>query len=201
MKERRPQRAAHHNVRQRILEAAETLFADKGFDATSISDISSLSGAGRSLIYYHFKDKQDLYASILQDGEARMLQIAEEASSSEGTALDKLRLFMAAFSQMHVRRQAFIRVAMRVQLDDSLGLNKHAEDGFGRLSAVLAQIVKDGMARGELRPLDPERTVHMVLGLAHSLVIMQLKAMPDSSPDENVQFAMSVLAHGITRQP
>ena len=189
------------DTRQSILDAAEKLFADKGFDRTPIRDISVLSGAGRSLIYYYFKDKRDLHAALLMDGEAQMQRIAEEAAEAEGTALDKLRRFMLGFSQMHVRRQNLVRVAMRAEFDDSLAHHEQARLGFVKLSAVLTEIIAKGIARKELRPVDLERTVHMVMGLTQSLVVMQLKAMPGSSEQENVNFAMGVLAHGIALQP
>ena len=69
-----------HDVRQRIMAAAEGLFGTKGYDATSISDISDAAGAGRALIYYYFTDKRQLYDSILRESGERIAANAEQAS-------------------------------------------------------------------------------------------------------------------------
>ncbi|MCP4048031.1 MAG: helix-turn-helix transcriptional regulator [Gammaproteobacteria bacterium] len=44
-----------------ILEAAECLFADRGFDAVSMSAIAKLANTSKSNIYHHFKNKNELY--------------------------------------------------------------------------------------------------------------------------------------------
>ena len=48
----------------RILEIAEKLFSEKGFDATSIDNISKVVGINKATIYYHFKDKKDIIMSL-----------------------------------------------------------------------------------------------------------------------------------------
>ena len=49
--------AKGEKTRQKILDAAERLFADQGFDATSVESIAAAAGVNKALIYYYFKDK------------------------------------------------------------------------------------------------------------------------------------------------
>jgi AcrR family transcriptional regulator len=53
-------------TRTRLLEAAETLFAERGFTATSVRDICKLAGANLAAINYHFGDKQRLYTETVK---------------------------------------------------------------------------------------------------------------------------------------
>ena len=53
-------------TKAKILEAAEHLFSEKGFDATSIDIISKAVGINKATIYYHFKDKNDILVSLFQ---------------------------------------------------------------------------------------------------------------------------------------
>lgn len=48
-----------------ILRAAETLFAEKGFDGTGIDEIARTAGITKSVIYYHFRNKEDIRRSII----------------------------------------------------------------------------------------------------------------------------------------
>ena len=54
------------NGEQAILEAAEILFADKGFDAVSMSAIARLAETSKPNIYHHFKSKHGLYLAVMQ---------------------------------------------------------------------------------------------------------------------------------------
>ncbi len=53
-------------IRNRILDAAEKLFEERGFDATGIAEIAVQAGITKSLIYYYFKNKDDLLAGIFE---------------------------------------------------------------------------------------------------------------------------------------
>ncbi len=194
------QLAAHSDVKQRIMKAAEKLFADKGFHATSISDITDAADVGRALIYYYFKDKRDLFDSILRADAERMVSLAEEAYATEQTALPRLRRFLVMFRQQHIDHPDSARIAMRARIEDNLAFHKFAEEGFAKLSAVLKRIVEEGVSQGELRPVDPEKTIHMVMGMLHSLIIMHIQAGEESSSKDNIDFAMNFLAHGIVNQ-
>ncbi len=54
-------------TKKMILQVAEELFAEKGFDGTSITMIAKTAGVNRALIYYHFKDKNDLIISLFRN--------------------------------------------------------------------------------------------------------------------------------------
>jgi AcrR family transcriptional regulator len=184
------------NVKQQIMLAAGQLFADKGFDATSISDITDAAGVARALIYYYFKDKRDLYDTILQVGGEQIINVAERAYASEGNSLDRLRQFAAQFRQLHIDNPNLARIAMRAELEGSLAFDVQAREHFNPVLSVLARIVEEGVARGELCDVDPRKTIHMMMGLIHSLVVMQIQGESDS-PDTDIDFAMSLLARGI----
>ncbi len=55
-------------TRMAVLEAAEVLFADRGFSGTSMRDISCASGISQPLIHHHFGCKQDLYIAVRRWG-------------------------------------------------------------------------------------------------------------------------------------
>ncbi|MCS7309679.1 MAG: TetR/AcrR family transcriptional regulator, partial [Armatimonadetes bacterium] len=55
-------------ARDRIMRAAEALFAERGFDATSIGEIALRAHVNRALLYYYFEHKEDLYHALLREG-------------------------------------------------------------------------------------------------------------------------------------
>ena len=53
--------------RDRILHAAERLFAERGFDATSVGSVANAAGVNKALVYYYFESKDHLLASLFDD--------------------------------------------------------------------------------------------------------------------------------------
>jgi AcrR family transcriptional regulator len=53
--------------KQIILQAAARLFSERGFKETPISELSKLTGAAEGTIFYHFKNKEELFVAILED--------------------------------------------------------------------------------------------------------------------------------------
>ena len=53
-------------TRERILNAAERLFADRGFDGTSIRDVTTDAGVNLAAVHYHFGSKEDLLRAVLE---------------------------------------------------------------------------------------------------------------------------------------
>ena len=49
------------NARSKILACAANIFAEKGFDGARVDEIAKMAGVPKSLIYYHFKSKEEIY--------------------------------------------------------------------------------------------------------------------------------------------
>lgn len=62
-----PQRAAADVTRLNILNAAKTLFLEKGYDGTSISGIATLAGVNKTLIFHHYQDKATLWRFVKEN--------------------------------------------------------------------------------------------------------------------------------------
>ncbi len=71
-------------TRERILDEAGALFAEKGFAATSMRDIAGRVGLTAASLYNHFRGKDDLYGAVLQRGIRPLLDRMQDLGSSEG---------------------------------------------------------------------------------------------------------------------
>jgi AcrR family transcriptional regulator len=70
-------RTVGSTTRDEILKVALTLFTEKGFEGTSIRDISDALGMTKSSLYYHFVNKDDIVASLMKDREGEIAQLVE----------------------------------------------------------------------------------------------------------------------------
>ena len=77
-------RTGGEQTRKKILQTAERLFAEKGYDGTGIQDIATAAGINKALIYYHFKNKKDIVDSLFR-------RTLEEMFAMQGTLEEKIR--------------------------------------------------------------------------------------------------------------
>jgi TetR/AcrR family acrAB operon transcriptional repressor len=79
-------------TKQKIIDAALDIFKRRGYVATRLEDIADETGMTRGAIYWHFKTKMELFETLLGSVEKKFDSLLAEFRTTEGSALDKLRL-------------------------------------------------------------------------------------------------------------
>jgi len=151
--------AAATATRSGILDAAEALFARRGYRSATIKALAGAAGVNTALLYYYFGDKQGLYHAVLErafggliaDGEARRLDALEPEE-----AIRALVALQAAYFGAHPNRP---RLFLRELIDHDA---EHAAGQLTRLAATLFRrlctVIERGQAAGRFRrTLDPQR--------------------------------------------
>ena len=89
------------STKDRILDSAEKIFARKGFDATSLRDITSDAGVNLAAVNYHFQSKESLITAVLarrlDEVNARRLEMLEDCIQRAGSATPRLEALLEAF--------------------------------------------------------------------------------------------------------
>src|ERR1700681_238631 len=76
---KKPRRNNESNRRKELLRVSARLFREKGFDGTTIRDISAAAGMHSGSPFYHFKTKQDILVAVMEQGLAEGLRKTEAA--------------------------------------------------------------------------------------------------------------------------
>ena len=159
-------RAAETNgtdVRRRILDAAETLFAERGYGATTTREIALRAGIGKRMLFYYFASKEAVHRAVLQRVVAGMVTIHEQFRDDPGPiglaeAMEGITYFAAA-------NLAAVRVLMREIMDGGPYVAELVHDHLGPLFAAGAAEVSRNMEAGIFRRGDPMHVLIHVAGL------------------------------------
>ncbi len=150
---------------QAILEAAEYLFAENGFDAVSMSAIASLANTSKPNIYHHFKSKKDLYLAVMYTAAQHSSALLDQLADAPGTFQEKLSVFAAGqlgSILAHKRRtQLILREALSGGSERGRDIATHVVgESFSRLVAM----VRQGQQEDEFRAdIDPTLAAFMVV--------------------------------------
>lgn len=144
--------------RERMLTAAEELFQQKGFEATTIDDISKVSGYSRRTLYTYFVNKEDFLRQIVRKG-LEQLDGALEAALRRETFEE--RYFAACEAVLRYLRDCpqSAKQVRQVQPEKLDGGNRTVQEILtlgqqinGRLSEMIRQGQKEGSVRETLHP-------------------------------------------------
>ena len=144
--------------RTAILDAAERLFAERGYAATTIKQIGSDAGVNSALLYYYFADKERLYRAVLERLLGTLMARGGEVFSSARSPEDAIRGLVSVQGELLVSRPHVPRLIARELVDHN------ADHVAGQMTQVAAGIfrqlctlIEDGQRTGLLRAdLDPK---------------------------------------------
>ena len=113
----RKQRANGVESRRRILDAAVEIAGERGYEGTSIALVSALCGLPASSIYWHFKDKDDLIAAVIERSFETWLAAVELPGEEAGTALERVTAMAVGVAKSLIDEPDFLRLGLMLALE------------------------------------------------------------------------------------
>ena len=163
---RRPGRPGHNQ--DAVLTAAVRLFNDKGYEATSISDLAEALGITKSTIYHHVTSKQDLLRMAINHALDGLQQAAAEVEALDAPAIERLELLIRRSVLVLADRLEFVTLLLRVRGNNAIESNALMRRRI--LDAQVTELVKEAQAAGDLRAdIDPATAARLMFGMVNSL--------------------------------
>ena len=124
--------------RQRLLDAALTLFVEQGFHATSVEDIVAAARTSKSAFYEHFETKEDCCRLLLEEEGGALIASVKAAAAAGDDHRQRTQLGIGAF----VRTCVLQGKAAQLLLVESVGLSESIEQVRHRLHGQFAEMVE-----------------------------------------------------------
>ncbi len=147
------------NVRERIVEAATRSFHEKGFNGTSVQDITSAAGVPKGSFYNHFQSKEVLGAEIVDRYDAANVLIAVLGEPSH-PPLERLRRYFSGIAEVMVAAPGGCMIGnfSAEMSDHSTIVRDRLKATWDRWTGGLELAIRDGQADGSI-PSDLEAAV------------------------------------------
>ncbi|MGN6130593.1 MAG: TetR/AcrR family transcriptional regulator, partial [Nocardioidaceae bacterium] len=122
-----PRTGKGSRTRRRLLEAAEQVFADRGYHDASIVKITEAAGVAQGTFYIYFKSKQQVFDELVIDLNHRVRQAMAEASSQGANRSDAERRGFEAFFRFTGEHPALYRIIRQAEIVSPDILREHYE--------------------------------------------------------------------------
>ncbi|HEX4226823.1 MAG TPA: TetR/AcrR family transcriptional regulator [Pseudonocardiaceae bacterium] len=152
-----------------LLNVAVRLFNERGYDGTSMEDLSRKLGITKSAIYYHVPSKEELLRLAVDRALDGLFAVADEVQAGEGRAMAQLENLVRGSVRLLVRELPFVTLLLRVRGNTKVeraALTRRRD--FDRLVTDLVTRARD---EGDLRAdIDPATTSRLLFGMVNSLI-------------------------------
>ncbi len=180
-------------TRQRLLDAAEAVFGEKGYDRASIAEITQRAGVAQGTFYIYFPDKKATFVELVKDLSHRLRSEIAQAVANLDDRLEIERVgFRIFFSFVHNHRDLYkiVRQAEFVDQEVYRWYYRHLAEGY---TAGLRQ----AMDKGQIRPLDAECLAYCLMGIGDFLGARYVLWDGDHLPEEVMETMMEFVSHGM----
>jgi AcrR family transcriptional regulator len=183
------------DARARLVAAARRLFAEKGYAAAAVHEITDAAGVNRALLYYYFEDKHDLYQAVVDEGGREFIGMVETTLAGPGSHAERLAAFARGHLELCCRNADMFRVVHRCLLDgqqEEFRLLETFHAATGRLEAFL----QEGMEAGAFRPMNPAIAARALMGPTYVFSLCRISEGELFAQDEIAEVITAQLLHG-----
>lgn len=152
-----------------LLTVAVTVFNERGYDGTSMEDLSQRLGISKSAIYHHVTSKDELLRMAMDRALDGLFDALERTRRVQAPAIDKLEHLVRASVEVLQERLPYVTLLLRAR--GNTAVERAALQRRRQFDRYVADLVRQGEADGDIRPdVDPATTARLLFGMVNSLI-------------------------------
>lgn len=152
-----------------LLAVAVRVFNEKGYDGTSMDELSRRLGRTKSTIYHHVSGKEELLRLALDRALDALFAVTEEAGFTQGAAIERLEYLVRRSVVVLAEELPYVTLLLRVR--GNTRVERRALARRREFDAIVSALVAAAEVDGDVRPdVDPAVTARLLFGTVNSLV-------------------------------
>lgn len=154
------------NARERILEIATELFAEKGYAGTYVREIVERAGVSKPVLYYYFQSKEGLFYAILEWAVEVQRKLLNEVFEASGTVLDRFIFLYRRVYEGIQEYQSLYKMIHRLIYGPPQGAPEYDFYKFqADMFVAVKRIYSEGLSAGEVKKANEDEIAFLVLSL------------------------------------
>jgi len=183
-------------TKEKLLLAAERVFADLGYQDASVAKITNHAGVGQGTFYLYFGSKLEIFEELVYDLNRRVRRAMSEGAASATNRIEREREGFKAFFKFTAEHPALYRIIRQAEFVSPKALKHHY--------SKIVEGYQEGIARaeeeGEIMDLDPEVASWMLMGIGELIGMRWVLWSEDGEvPDEVFENMMRFIEAGLQR--
>ncbi len=180
-------------TREKLLAAAEDIIGEKGYDRTSIAEITQRAGVAQGTFYIYFADKKAILVELVRELSHSLRQEIAQATAGLTDRMAIERAGLRAFFDFTHRHRNLYKVVRQAEFVDEKVYRWY----YRRMAEGYARGLAQAMEQGQIRRLDPECLAYCLMGLGDFLGMRWILWNPEGMPDDIFESIMAFIRNGL----
>lgn len=142
-----------HRTKRKIFEKSMELFASKGYDRTSIEEITSVVGIAKGTLYHHFSNKEEILKFLIEEGMKLLKNNIEIKTANLESSIEKIKAIILIQIKVSLKYEDFIALILS-QLWGKEKRNEACRNCIIEYTDIIERIVKEGIEKKEIQKGD-----------------------------------------------
>lgn len=198
MDETPARRLPRHERRQQLLQTANSVFAERGYHATSMDDIAERSGVSKPVLYQHFKSKLELYLALVDEASDRLEAVVSRAVESTTANPERVEATLHAIYDFVTDPDGRARLVFESDLPDVDEVRRRTRGSLEAISEHIADLIR---AETELEADEARLIAASLVGMVQMNARYWLSHPGALSKERAVELTTFVAWRGISKLP
>jgi TetR/AcrR family transcriptional regulator len=186
-------------TRERLLETASHLFAEKGYASTSVREIVARAGVSKPVLYYYFQSKEGLYYAILKWGAQVQKKIIDDLFQASGSVQDRIIFLYRRIYEEIQEYQGLYTMIHGLIYGPPQGAPEYDFPIYHRqMFVAIKRICFEGLSSGEIKKADADEVAFLVLSLIDFSLNLE-KIQPEMADPQRPERLLRLAFHGLSR--
>jgi AcrR family transcriptional regulator len=161
-------------TRDKILQAAREVFAEKGYHRALVDDIVRASQTSKGAVYHHFPNKEALFLALVDEFAGRLAESVASAIGRAHGALGKVEAAVTAGLETFARHRDLARILLLESVSLGPAYQSKRQEVHGRFAALIQVHLDEAAAEGSIPPVDTRVATLAWLGALNEVVVQWL---------------------------
>ncbi len=189
-------------VRARIVAAARELIARGGYAEAQVTAVATRAGVATGTVYRHFPSKAELFAEVFREASQHEVDAMRRAAGPGGPAADRVAAGVRTFARRALRGRRLAWALLAEPVDPAVEVERlHFRRSYRDL---LAEVLADGIASGELPAQDKDATAAALVGAIGEAMVGPLSPSANgdgADPEALIASLVAFCTRAIGREP
>ena len=161
-----------NRTKRKIFEIAMKLFSEKGYEATSVEEITATVGVAKGTLYYHFNSKEEIFNFLVEEGIKLLKNSIQIKVSKCETTKEKIRAIVLIQMKAAQKYEDLLSIVFS-QMWGTGARHQFCQEKIEEYIKVVEDVIKDGIKKGDIQKCNTNITATTIFSLTSSYMMFK----------------------------
>ena len=159
-----------NRTKRKIFEIAMRLFSEKGYEATSVEEITATVGVAKGTLYYHFNSKEEIFNFLVEEGIKLLKNSIQIKISKCKTTKEMIRAIVLIQMKAVIKYESILSIVFS-QMWGTGTRHQFCKEKIDEYISVVEDVIKDGIEKGDIKKCNSKITATTIFSLTSSFMM------------------------------